>query len=457
MAGQARQEDGPRARRISVPFGFEAFREVARRLLVADLPPSAVALVEAPAFGGVLASEDDGLPAPRRRGAPPPITVPLSFVRRVARVLCHRDPDRLDLAYRLLWRVTHGERRLLADPAHADVERFLRLEAAVVRDVHEVVVAARFSPHPGPPRALLACFHEPWQRTARLAAPRFVARFRGRPFVLLTPDDAVLWDGAEMSFGPGLPEPPGAGELGPTWQRYYAEHADEWGGLPEPADLSGLRDVAPWPSPAAGDARFVAHPPDTTSLAVLGHDATACEACPRVKGGRAVVFGQGPPGAALMFVGGQPERADVEAGAPFLGPAGQAFERALHAAGLRREIVYLTFAVKHFVARGEAKDLGGVRPEPEHIRACRPWLDAEIRAVRPLVVVALGPVAGWALLGPSARDPTRMGQVLGRRDGRKLVLAYPIADLLKKGRATGQFDRLVHDIKKAAAAARMRE
>lgn len=441
-------------RRIAVPFGFEAFREVARRLLLADLPPAEVRLFEAPA--GVLVGEDDGIPAPRR-GEAPPFTVPLSFVRRVARVLCHRDPDRLDLAYRLLWRVTHGERRLLEDPAHEDVERFLRLEAATVRDVHEVVVAARFSPHPGPPRAMLLCYHEPWQRTARLAAPRFVSRFRGRAFALLTPDDGVLWDGAEMSFGPGLPEPPVEGELSACWPRYYAEHADGWGALPEPADLSGLRTHAPWPAAEAPrGAGRVAIPPDTASLEVLAHDAAACEACPRAKGGRAVVFGQGPPGAALMFVGGQPERADVETGAPFLGPAGQAFERALHAAGLRREIVYLTLAVKHFVGEGAGKEAAGRRPELAHVQACRPWLDAEIRAVRPQAVLALGPIAGWALLGPAARDPGRLGQVIGRRDGRKLVITGPLSDLLKKGRSTGAFDRLVHHIRVAGAAARMR-
>ena len=158
-----------------------------------------------------------------------------------------------------------------------------------------------------------------------------------------------------------------------------------------------------------------------------------------------------------MFVGDQPEREDVETGAPFLGPRGQAFERALHAAGLRREIVYLTFAVKHFVPEGASKLAPGAPPQADHVRACRPWLDAEVRAVRPVTVVALGPVAGWALLGPSGRDPRRRGQILGRPDGRKLILTSPLQELRTKGKATGAFDRLVQDIRRAGAAAKMRE
>ena len=151
-------------RRVLVPYGYPAFREVARRLLAADIPPSEVALTAAAKPQVVLTEDDDGLPAPCEGVGP--ITVPLSFVRRSARVLCHRSPEVADLTYRLLWRVTHGERRILADPAHPDVQTFLRMEEAVVRDVHAFVAAARFAPFPGPPRPGLIAFHAPAHRTA---------------------------------------------------------------------------------------------------------------------------------------------------------------------------------------------------------------------------------------------------------------------------------------------------
>lgn len=430
--------------RVSVPFGYEPFREVARRLLQADLPPAEVHLTAAADDEGLLVGADDGLPSPPETA--PPITVPLSFVRRLSRVLCHRDRERLNLGYRLLWRVVHGERRILADPAHADVQWFLRLEQQVTQDVHHFVAVARFSPMPGPPRPGLLAYHRPRWRTTRLAAPRFVTRFRGRPFALLTPDESALWDGAELSFGPGFGALPDHRELGPRWQAFYGQHADTFGGLPEPGDLVSLREAAPWPRPPAGGR--VADVPDTVDLARLAFTASRCEQCPRATGEGQTVFGQGPVGAAVMLVGGAPEAEDSRSGTPFVGPAGQALERVLSAAGLQRDVVYLTFAVKH---------RGAGRVRPEEVRACRPWLESEIRAVRPQAVVALGPVAGVALLGPAARDPARHGQVIGRRDGRKLVITHAAEELLKKGRAAILFDRMTHDVRKAVAAARMRE
>ena len=210
--------------RVLVPFGYEPFREVARRLVQADLPPSEVHLLPAADDDDLLAGGDDGLPEPPEVELP--ITVPLAFVRRLSRMLCHRDRERLNLAYRLLWRVVHGERRLLSDPAHPDVQWFLRLEQAVTQDVHHFVAVARFRPVPGPPRPGLLAYHRPRWRTARLAAPRFVTRFRGRAFALLTPDESALWDGAELSFGPGFGALPDLHELGPRWQAFYGQHAD---------------------------------------------------------------------------------------------------------------------------------------------------------------------------------------------------------------------------------------
>lgn len=424
-----------------VPFGYPAFREVARRLLTADLPPSEVSLVPGGPAQVVLTGEDDGLP-PAVEGVGP-ITVPLAFVRRAARVLCHRDPAALDLTYRLLWRVTHGERRILADPAHADVQAFLQREEAVVRDVHAFVAAARFAPTPGPPRPGLIAQHAPAHRTARLAAARFVSQLRGRAFVLATPDEVVLFDGAELTFGPPPEAPLGPKELGPWWPGYYAEHADALGSLPEPGELFALREAAPWPGPPVAPGPAV---PVGAGLGPLEAGAAGCLACPRGRRG-GFVFGDGPVGAALMLVAGQPEPGDAAAGRPLTGPAGQALERALHAAGVERARIYVTLALKH----------EGGRPESADLVACRAWLEAEIRAVAPRALVLLGPAAGWALLGPAAQNPARQGQLLGWRDGRKVVLSHPVEALVQRGKPTGLFDRVVQHLRVAGAAARMRE
>ena len=276
-------------RRVLVPHGYPAFREVARRLLAADVPPSEVALTASARPQVVLTDDDDGLPPPCEGVGP--ITVPLSFVRRSARVLCHRAPEVVDLTYRLLWRVTHGERRILADPAHPDVQAFLRMEEAVVRDVHAFVAAARFAPFPGPPRPGLIAFHAPAHRTARLAAARFASQLRGRPFVVATLDEVALFDGAELSFGPPPEVAPGPKELAPWWQGYYATQADALGALAEPGELFALREAAPWPGASAAPGPAV---PTGAGLGPLKAGAAGCLACPRGRRG-GFVFGDVAP------------------------------------------------------------------------------------------------------------------------------------------------------------------
>ncbi|MCB9646706.1 MAG: DUF4130 domain-containing protein [Deltaproteobacteria bacterium] len=427
-------------RRVLVPHGYPAFREVARRLLAADVPPSEVALTASARPQVVLTDDDDGLPPPCEGVGP--ITVPLSFVRRSARVLCHRAPEVVDLTYRLLWRVTHGERRILADPAHPDVQAFLRMEEAVVRDVHAFVAAARFAPFPGPPRPGLIAFHAPAHRTARLAAARFASQLRGRPFVVATLDEVALFDGAELSFGPPPEVAPGPKELAPWWQGYYATQADALGALAEPGELFALREAAPWPGASAAPGPAV---PTGAGLGPLKAGAAGCLACPRGRRG-GFVFGDGPVGAALMLVAGRPEAEDVEAGRPLSGPGGEALERALHAAGVDRSRVYLTLALKHT----------GGHPARADLVACRAWLEAEIRAVAPRSLVLLGPEASWALLGPAAQNPSRYGQVMGWRDGRMVVVSHGVEELVRRGKPTGLFDRVVQHLRAAGAAAQLR-
>lgn len=127
--------------------------------------------------------------------------------------------------------------------------------------------------------------------------------------------------------------------------------------------------------------------------------AARCTACPLHLIGTQTVFGEGPADAELMLVGEQPGDAEDRAGRPFVGPAGRLLDGALAEAGIDRSRAYVTNAVKHFkwVARGKRRMHG--KPGAMEIRACLPWLGAELDAVKPRVLVCLGATAAQALLG----------------------------------------------------------
>ena len=141
-------------------------------------------------------------------------------------------------------------------------------------------------------------------------------------------------------------------------------------------------------------------------------NAEIAAAPPGVEGGTREVLGEGPVGAAIALVGEQPgDQEDLE-GRPFVGPAGRLLDKALGDAGIDRRDAYVTNAVKHFRFTVKGKRRIHQTPGPEHMRACRPWLDAEFAVLQPEVVVCLGAVAAKALISPSFRITKDRGQLL---------------------------------------------
>jgi DNA polymerase len=150
--------------------------------------------------------------------------------------------------------------------------------------------------------------------------------------------------------------------------------------------------------------------PPRPTLPRLREAAAACTACPLWKPATQTVFGEGPARARMMLVGEQPgDREDVE-GRPFVGPAGRELARGLEAAGIERPDIYLTNVVKHFKYRARGKRRIHQRPDAAEIRACRPWLEAELEVVKPEVLVCLGAVAAQALLGRDFRVTRQRGK-----------------------------------------------
>ena len=203
-----------------------------------------------------------------------------------------------------------------------------------------------------------------------------------------------------------------------------------------------------------------AQPPDSVDLRVLGAAAGQCRACDLAGPATQTVFGDGPRDARMVLVGEQPGDDEDRKGKPFVGPAGRLLDKALVAAGITRSDTYLTNAVKHF--RFERAERGRhpkarlhKSPTTTQVRICYPWLRAELRAVQPDVVVALGATAAKALYGPTFRITESRGQLLDLQAGSGsvtfLATTHPSAVLRADDRERA-FAALVDDLSVAAQA-----
>ncbi len=150
----------------------------------------------------------------------------------------------------------------------------------------------------------------------------------------------------------------------------------------------------------------------TESLKRLREDAKRCRACPLWEKATQTVFGAGDGHAPVMLVGEQPGDEEDRQGLPFVGPAGRLLDRALEAAGIERDRVYITNAVKHFKWEPRGKRRLHKTPAQREIEACRRWLEGEIRAIKPKVIVCLGATAAKALFGPDFKVSTMRGRLI---------------------------------------------
>ncbi len=166
------------------------------------------------------------------------------------------------------------------------------------------------------------------------------------------------------------------------------------------------------PTPAPEPSHRYPEFPETKSLGAWRDAAAHCRACDLWKNATQTVFGEGRGTAEIVLVGEQPGDKEDIAGKPFVGPAGRVLGEALEAAGIDRDTVYVTNAVKHFKWRPSGKRRLHERPNRSEIAACRPWLDAEIGILRPKVVVCLGATAAQALIAPSFKVTKQRGKLI---------------------------------------------
>ena len=295
-------------------------------------------------------------------------------------------------------------------------------------------------------------------------------------WAILTPDRSAYWDTDELRFGPGVPrsEAPSGDELETLWLTYYASIFNparvkvkamkaempirHWATMPETALVPELllraeervmEMAAKQPTSAQP---FV---PKTEDLTILKAAANTCEGCSLFKNATQTVFGEGRPRARIVFVGEQPGDQEDLAGKPFVGPAGQVFNRALEEAGIDRSETYVTNAVKHFkfVQRGKRRIHD--KPNGTEIAACRPWLEAEVRSVKPELLVCLGATAGQSVFGRAVKVGAERGRLVPHHWVKSAFLTIHPSFLLRitdEGQKQEEYRRFVEDLRNIRSA-----
>ena len=450
---------------------FAEWRSAARMLLASDVDPASVSFIDGPQnllFGNQSGLEAD--PAVAVSG----LTVPKAFLELAECAGMHRDPRRWDLLYRVLYRmVRSGERHLLKIEVDPDVRDLSLMEKAVSRDLHKMHAFVRSRKVITDRHEQYVAWYRPDHHIVKHAGPWFARRFGAMHWAILTPDESASWDTRTLRFGPGVArsEAPEDDALEELWRSYYSSifnparvnvqamvnelSVRHWATLPEAElipkllrEASGreknMRDLQP---PSAEP--FV---PRDHSLAALASAVRACKGCELYCNATQAVFGEGPARARVMFVGEQPGDQEDLQGKPFVGPAGQIWNRALGEAGIDRSTVYVTNAVKHFKFEERGKRRIHKKPRGVEVAACRPWLSAEIEQVNPRVIVALGATAALSVGGKEFAIQKERGKLMPIAGGRQLLITVHPSFLLRlpDSDRAAEFSRFVEDLKLVA-------
>ncbi len=412
---------------------WEGFRALVRRLAQSRIPPDDVAW-------SVRDLDDLFAEVMPETPATSTVRVPRELVSLAETVIQARDPARFALLYRLIWRAVTGERHVLEQITDPEVHRANRLAQAVRRDTHKMRAFVRFRDVTDHDTPRHVAWFEPDHYIVEANASFFVRRFAGMTWSILTPYRCAHWNGETLAFTDGakLSDVPADDELANYWQVYFSSIFNParlkinamtsemprkyWKNLPEAAIIpeliagSAVRTNTmidtPKVSPPRPTKRFTRTetPPPDLPLPRAREEAKTCQRCPLHAPATQTVFGEGPANASIVLVGEQAGDQEDLAGRPFVGPAGQLLDRALHEAGLDRSQLYVTNAVKHFKFEPRGKRRIHMKPDASEIDACRWWLNIELHDIAPKVIILLGATAGRAVLGRTVAVMKERGQ-----------------------------------------------
>ena len=464
---------------------FDGWRVAARALRQAGIPPEQASFRVGTSAPGLF--DADLPPSVVEAG----FHAPKAFVDLAQSVILHRSEDRFDLLYRLLWRLK-DEPDLIRVVTDVDVADALERAKNVSRASHKMKAFVRFRRVEETDGEHWVAWFEPAHRVLQRTAPFFVRRFATMRWSILTPDGSATWDGEALVSGPPATRDmaPSEDEVEEFWKTYYASTFNParlklktmqgempkryWKNLPEAALIreltaqSAVRTEAMVAAPASEPNLRLAktlsrlnrdHSFDEgfvpSTLEELRHGVQACRRCPLWRDATQGVCGRGPVlKAPLMIVGEQPGDHEDLAGRPFVGPAGKVLDDALAEAGIARDDAFVTNAVKHFKHEPRGKRRIHRTPVTSEISACRWWLDAERRLVKPKVIVTLGGTAALGVLNRKVAVTQERGQAIPQPDGSRVVVTVHPAYLLRlpdEGDRVRERARFVTDLKRARA------
>ena len=457
---------------VSFEPTFESWREAARPFALSHTAPEHLDFADP--LSSSTAQLFESPPAPLGTSNAT-LFVPKSFIERAKVVACHRDAQRWNLLYRILFRL-QSSRNLMKIELDDEIAEFRRLEHQVRRDLHKMHAFVRFRKVVDEAGEEFVSWYEPAHRILQLAAPFFAERFAVMRWAILTPDASVRWnlESKQLEYGPGVTRAsaPQGDEFEALWKTYYSSifnpartnigamraemPARYWKNLPEihtlptllaEADTRVQTMIARQPKITAD-----AFLPETHALPVLRDAIHQCEGCDLHKFATQPVFGQGKSAARMMLIGEQPGDEEDRSGEPFVGPAGRLLNLLLQEAGIDRTATYVTNAVKHFKFIERGKRRLHDNPRASEIFACRPWLLAEIEAVQPQIVVCLGATASKSLFGSNFGLMRERGKLMESPYARRVVATLHPSAVLRApdpARANEMRAMLVADLKLA--------
>lgn len=455
------------------------WREAARALLLSRIPPEDIDWRLRSAEGGLFEEAAPVAPAPVPGKA---LSVPRAFLDFAATVLCHRDPRRFGLLYRVLCRL-QADRSLLANAMDEDMAILGLMEKSVRRDSHKMKAFLRFKETAAATdgRRRFVAWFEPDHFIVARTAPFFQRRFTDMDWLILTPKGTAAWDGTHLEVTDQTARRPDLEDQTDELWRTYFRHIFNparlkvkamqsempkkyWKNMPEAAlipeliataeaRIGAMIEAEQTQPPLRHERRrampLAANDAPAGALDILAREAGACTRCPLHAHATQTVFGEGPERAALLILGEQPGDTEDLAGRPFVGPAGKVLDAALGKAGIRRDKVWLTNAVKHFKYEPRGKKRIHRRPNAGEVAQCRWWLRREIEIIRPKVILVMGATALEALTGKGEAFAALRGQQVQLGEEAMLVITvHPsyllrLTDPLTRAREQAGFEAMV--------------
>lgn len=444
---------------------FEGWRDAVRGLVLDHVPPDQVVWQIGDEPSQLFTGQMPVVPADR--GA---FSVPRAFIDLARVAILHADRQRFVLLHLLLHRVLN-EPGLMEDQADPLIRKVEALAKAVRRDIHKMRAFVRFREARDDDGARYVAWFEPEHHLVRANAGFFVERFATMRWSILMPDISIHWDGKTLTEGPGATkaDAPDGDPVEAVWKTYYASIFNParvkvaamlkemprkyWKNMPETALVPELIAGA-----QAREQTMVATARAKTggnieaAWRALRDEAAHCRRCDLYRHATQTVFGEGPVDADLVFVGEQPGDQEDLAGRPFVGPAGQMFDRALAEAGIDRARVYVSNAVKHFKFEQRGKRRLHAKPDAGEITACRWWIEQELALVKPRVAVALGATAARSLFGKAMTISRERGRPHDLPGGEAWITIHPsfLLRLPDEAARHAEFAKFVDDLKAVA-------